>query len=215
MVEAAGLTWSAPRVVLAGTPSAPARVTAESPSARIDTGGVPLLVTSAASDWDLAGNLATFEGDVKVVRGDAEVRCANLRVRWELRGSTRILTDITASGGVDVRMGTRRAEAREARLDGPSGAITLTGNARLREGGNVLEGATVSFFPDQDRARCVGSAGAPGRLVVAGEASARDAAGDTTPAGPLTPVGGSSHAPGEALRRGRAPPPPQAAESPE
>ena len=199
MVEAAGLTWAAPRVVLAGTPGSPARVTAETPSARIDTGGVPLLVTSAASDWDLSGNLATFEGDVKVVRGDAEVRCPSLRVRWETRGEQRTITEIVGTGGVNVRLGSRRAEAREARLDGPSGAITLTGNARLREGANTLEGATVTFYPDQDRARCAGSEGAPCRLVVTGEAAAGAGALDTTP--------------GEALRRGAGPPPPQAAES--
>ncbi len=213
VVEAAGLSWSASRVVLAGTPGAPERLTAEAPSARIYAGGVPLFVTSAASDWDLAGNIATFEGDVKVVRGEAEVRCSTLRVRWETRGSARVVTEIVASGGVDVRVGTRRAEAREARLEGASGAITLTGNARLREGANALEGATVTFFPDEDRARCVGASGAPCRLIVVGEPPPSSAGGATTSGRPTRDTVPAGEVSGEALRRG-GPPPPQAAEPP-
>lgn len=131
-------------------------------------GGLPLSITAARSDWDLRARIAHFEGDVVVTRGEVEIRCARLEVRY---ADAERIDRVLAEGGVEVRRGDRRARSGRADLDGTTGRILLTGDPRLSEGPNTLVGERITLYLDDERATCEGAeGGAPCRLAVDGSA---------------------------------------------
>ncbi len=132
-----------------------------------EPGRPPLQITAARSDWDLRARSAHFEGDVRVVRGVVEIRCARLDVQY---ADAETIDRVLATGGVEVRRGERVATSARAELVGATGRVTLTGAPRLAEGPNTLAGTTIVLWLDDERATCEGSEGEPCRLVVDGTA---------------------------------------------
>lgn len=165
-VVAAGPGWSgASPAVRFGAGRAEA---AEPTVVRSASGRPPLEITAERSDWDLRGGNATFTGSVVVRRGEVELHCATLEVKY---ASGDRVDRVVATGGVDVTRGARSAHADRAELVGETGKITLTGNPRLAEGPNTLVGTSIVLWLDDERATCEGgAAGGPCRLVVDGAA---------------------------------------------
>lgn len=167
-VSAEGPGWaaSASTLTLAGAEARAAEVAV----ARTAEGRPPLQITAARSTWDLRARSARFEGDVVVTRGDVELRCAALDVRY---ADAERVDRVIATGGVTVRRGGRLATAAQADLEGATGKVTLTGDPTLAEGPNALAGRVITLFLDDERATCEGDGGAPCRLVVDGSALGR------------------------------------------
>jgi lipopolysaccharide export system protein LptA len=168
--EAGGGTY---RVALAGAESAPGAgepIAATATEVVAAGAGPELHIAASRSSWDLKGRSAHFESNVVVTRGDVTMRCNALDVRYA--GADTIDT-VVATGAVRVEKGGRTAEAARAELVGKTGRITLTGDPRLAEGVNVLEGERIVLWLDDERADCEGGATGPCRLVVAAGALGR------------------------------------------
>lgn len=164
-VEAVGDGWSAAAATLrfaggVAEASEPAIIRSES-------GKPPLEIVAERSEWDLRARTARFTGAVTVRRGDVEMRCAALDVRY---ADADRIDAVVATGGVEVNRGARTATAQSAELVGATGRITLSGEPTLTEGPNTLMGASIVLWLDDERATCEGADGAPCRLVVDGAA---------------------------------------------
>ena len=176
--EAAGLTARAATATVAGPIATGVDVSATIPSKTVpsktipskDAEAPPIVVKASRSDWDLRARIAHFEGDVRVIRGDVELRCARIEVRY---ADADHVDTVTASGGVTVTRGAQEARADAAVLVGRTGEITLTGSPSLRDGPNQLIGTRIVLHLDDERVRCEGEGDRPCRLEIAGSALPR------------------------------------------
>lgn len=134
---------------------------------RAESGKAPMEIRADRSSWQLDARVATFAGNVQVVRGPVTLRCAELEVRY---ADAARVDRVLARGGVHVERGERRATAQQAELVGATGEVRLTGEPRLQEGPNTLAGATITLWLDDERAECAGADGEPCRLTVEGGA---------------------------------------------
>ena len=124
-------------------------------------GAQPLEIRGEHSSWDLKDGTVVFEGSVVANRGDVRLSCARLEVTYvEERVSTAV-----ASGGVEVRQGTRVAVGARAHLTVDDGRIVLTGSARVDDGPHRLVGEPITLFLDEERVECDSCT-----LVIAGTA---------------------------------------------
>jgi len=122
----------------------------------------PLQIEAPQSDWDLRSRTVHFTGGVTATRGEVQLRCDALEVRYA--GPDRVDT-ATAEGHVLVTRGERRATSERAVLTAADGRIVLEGSPQLSDGPNTLTGRSIALFLDDERVQCEAC-----RLVVAGSA---------------------------------------------
>lgn len=163
VVQAAGYSGATERISIAQARAETGRVTvAASPA-----GKPPLEIVALGSTWDLKARTARFTGDVTVTRGEVVMRCGVLDVAY---ADADHIDRVVATGSVEVRHGARTATSGRAELEGATGRVTLTEEARLAEGPNTLTGARITLWLDDDRAQCEGLDGSSCKLVVDGTA---------------------------------------------
>jgi len=126
-------------------------------------GAPPLDVRGARTTWDFRTSVMVFEGQVIATRGDVRLTCDRLEVSY---AGDRIRTAV-AAGAVEVSRGARVATGDAAVLTADDGKVVLTGHPRVSDGPNVLEGASITLFLDDERLECASC-----RLVVQGAAVA-------------------------------------------
>jgi len=100
---------------------------------------VRVAAATIAAD-DLRG-VAHLKGKVEVVSGERHLWGDEITVHTDRKSGA--VSRIDAVGGVRVVDGDRRGEADEAHYDLPHHDLTLTGKARLVEGGNEIRGERI------------------------------------------------------------------------
>jgi lipopolysaccharide transport protein LptA len=89
--------------------------------------------------------LARFTEDVVVHRGDAVMRSPKMDAHYDKDGE---LTVLNMRGGVDMRQGDRRATGQTADYDAKSRVMTLLGDPKLYDRGDVLTGDRIDVALD-------------------------------------------------------------------
>jgi len=92
-----------------------------------------------------AKQLARFNDDVVLRRGDAVARSPRMEARYDADGQ---LTRLELRGGVDVRQGDRRATGQSADYDAHARTLVLVGDPKLYDRGDVLTGDRIDLALD-------------------------------------------------------------------
>lgn len=156
-------------------------------------------VTADSLDFDYDGGRLDYRGHVEVDHAGVSIKSDRLTIDFE-PGAARPLQKIVASGSVHVRRGDENAYGQLAVYDPKAATITLSKDAKLGSGNNVLTGDTVVVYLTEGRATVHGGAepepGAPApaeateggrvRVVIHADAS-KKAAQELGTATPETP----------------------------
>jgi lipopolysaccharide transport protein LptA len=94
--------------------------------------------------------LARFTDDVVVHRGDAVMRSPAMDAHYDKDGE---LTVLNMRGGVDLRQGERRAVGQTADYDAKARTMTLLGEPKLYDRGDVLLGDRIELSLDSSEVR--------------------------------------------------------------
>jgi lipopolysaccharide transport protein LptA len=94
--------------------------------------------------------LARFTDDVVVHRGDAVMKSPRMDARYDKDGD---LTLLEMRGGVDMRQGDRRATGQSADYDAKARTMTLLGDPKLYDRGDVLVGDRIELSLDSNEVR--------------------------------------------------------------
>jgi len=97
-----------------------------------------------------AKQLARFNDDVVLRRGDAVARSPRMEARYGADGQ---LTRLELRGGVDVRQGDRRATGQSADYDPHARTLVLEGDPKLYDQGDVLTGDRIDLALDSKEVR--------------------------------------------------------------
>lgn len=110
----------------------------------------PVRVEAQNLTLDHEKQLAHFTSDVVVHRGDAVVRSPRMDARYDKTGQ---LTKLELRGGVDLRQGDRRATGKSADYDARTREVVLTGDPKLYDRGDVLQGERIDLALDSKEVR--------------------------------------------------------------
>ena len=105
----------------------------------------PVRVEALKLFLDQVRHVARFSDDVVVHRGDATVRSPRMNALYDASGQ---VTRLEMRGGVDLRQGDRRSTSRSADYDAQTREVVLTGDPRLYDRGDVLEGDRIGLGLD-------------------------------------------------------------------
>jgi lipopolysaccharide export system protein LptA len=117
----------------------------------------PVRIRSAALEIREKDKLATFSGEVHVLNGDTELRCATLTVFYNddpsarktkaadrASGGERQIGRIEAKGGVTVVQKDQNAVGDAAIFNAREDTVTLVGNVVVTRGGTVMRGQRLT-----------------------------------------------------------------------
>jgi lipopolysaccharide export system protein LptA len=113
----------------------------------------PVTIRSAKLEVREKDRIATFSGEVFVLNGDTELRCATLAVYYDnaaqpaqasAAGGQRQIERIEAKGGVIVVQKDQNATGDAASFDMRSNIVTLVGNVVVTQAGSVIRGRRLS-----------------------------------------------------------------------
>jgi lipopolysaccharide transport protein LptA len=93
-------------------------------------------------DIDLEGKTAVFAGNVRLDRGDLQIRCPRIEVRYDAIPN---VTWARGTGGVVAELKGVRAEAPEVELDLPKQSLTLRGGVRVARGAGWISAASATI----------------------------------------------------------------------
>ncbi|RJQ51887.1 MAG: hypothetical protein C4526_08990 [Nitrospiraceae bacterium] len=123
----------------------------ESPAAPAGkTGKNPVVITSQSLTADNKNNLAVFEGSVVAKTEDMTIYSDRMTVFYNNSEST--INKIEASGNVKVHKKERAIFSDRAVYMNDEKKIIFQGNPKAVEGENVISGAQIIFFLQDDRA---------------------------------------------------------------
>lgn len=112
--------------------------------------GTPVRVEALKLFLDQVRHVARFSDEVVVHRGDATVRSPRMDARYDASGQ---VTRLEMRGGVDLRQGERRGTSRNADYDAQTREVVLTGEPRLYDRGDMLEGDRIGVGLDSREVR--------------------------------------------------------------
>ena len=110
----------------------------------------PVRVEALKLFLDQVRHLARFSDEVVVHRGDATVRSPRMDARYDASG---LVTRLEMRGGVDLRQGDRRGTSRNADYDARTREVVLTGQPRLYDRGDMLEGDRIGLGLDSKQVK--------------------------------------------------------------
>ena len=99
----------------------------------------PVEVAADNLDVNQADGSALFTGNVVIGQGEMRLSADRVAVQYA-PGDQQRIDSLTATGNVTLVSGEDAAEAAEAVYDVAAGAVLLTGDVLLSQGGNVLAG---------------------------------------------------------------------------
>lgn len=99
-------------------------------------------------EYDQKTGRVRFEGNVRATQGDLRLRCARLTARY---GNDGALGDLQATGGVRVVQGELSAQARKVAYFKKDQRLVMTGDPVVTRGKDELRGATITYWPEQQR----------------------------------------------------------------
>lgn len=110
----------------------------------------PVVITSNWMEVDRKKNTITYRG--RVVATQADMTLKSERVVAHYSPDMKQLREVVAEGNVEVTQGDRVATGTRAVFNGAAQTITLTGNAKVKQGESEVSGARIILFIDEDRA---------------------------------------------------------------
>lgn len=143
-VESPGLSLRAGRLVVRGGAALGALLGA-APAGTTPQDEAPIDVQADRVTLDVRRHQATFEGDVRLRRGSAEITCRKLSAQTGEHGELR---HARAEGDVRVRVGGVTATAPVAELDLVRGIVALSGGVTIERADARLAGDRVDLRLD-------------------------------------------------------------------
>lgn len=131
----------------------------------------PVDVSAARIEVQDRTDRAIFAGDVRVTQGAMRLNAQRITVAYAGGTGSVQIRRIDAVGGVSVTSGDQSARGDQALYDLPRRLITMVGNVRLAQGGNVLTGGRLVIDLTSGRATVEG--GAPGVTTNGGRVTGR------------------------------------------
>ena len=111
----------------------------------------PIEVTSQQMEADQQGGKVHFSGKVVGKRGDMTIYANHLTLFFVETDGSRIIERLEAEGSVRVVDGNRVATAQKLLYLQVSEKMTLSGNAEIHQGGNLVAGDEIVLFLREDR----------------------------------------------------------------
>ncbi|WP_031478900.1 LptA/OstA family protein [Maridesulfovibrio frigidus] len=122
---------------------------------------VPIKITSKKMTFSENKNRITFSGDVKVVRLEvtltSDTLTAHLRAGGDsLKDTQDKIKKIVANGRVKVVMNNRKGSCDTLTYVVADSIIYMEGNAKLKDGPNLVQGELIKFYLKDNRSEVVG-----------------------------------------------------------
>lgn len=122
------------------------------------TSTVGTVITSDTLEYDYGNAVAHFEGNVVVVDPEVTIRCSRMIVEFSEDDSVK---SVLAKDNVQIEKDEKRGYCDRAVYTMQTGAIVMTGHAKLQRGRDVLSGKEITIYVDSEKVEC-----RPGKLVV-------------------------------------------------
>jgi len=119
---------------------------------------VGTVITSDSLEYDYGNAVAHFEGHVVVVDPEVTIRCARMIVEFAEDDSVK---SVLAKDDVEIEKDDKRGYCDRAVYTTQTGAIVMTGHAKLQRGRDVVSGKEITIYVDSEKVEC-----RPGKLVV-------------------------------------------------
>jgi len=117
----------------------------------------PIQIKSDALTADSGKKTATFSGNVVARRGELAIYADRLVVYYGEKGDKVDRAEVF--GNVRIVHGVRRGQAAHGVYDTSTGTIVLDGNPKLFQDDDVLTGAVITYFVNEQRSTVTGGAG--------------------------------------------------------
>lgn len=127
----------------------PVAVVAEEPELNHDS-SLPVHVTSQRLEADDQSGYFIFEGDVQAQQGDVYIYAQKLTVHY-VEGEQRQIDRVVAEKDVRIVQLQRVATGQKAVFLQQQGKVELTGDPRVVQGENVVEGEKIIVFLNDSR----------------------------------------------------------------
>ena len=119
---------------------------------------IKTVVTSDSLLFDYGRSTCIFEKNVVVDDPRVKMKCDKLYVFFD---STNNVDSIVASGSVRIWQDEKLGVCDKTVYTEKTGAIVMTGNAKLQNGNNLVQGKEIKIFVNSEKVFCT-----PGRLVI-------------------------------------------------
>ena len=108
----------------------------------------PIQIEADQGSLDQAKQVTHFSGNVIIKQGTLNLRAANVRVSRNDKGEQFMAADgspVKFSQTLDDNKGTVNGQANNVTYSSAINLVTLTGNAKVQRGGDVAEGAVITY----------------------------------------------------------------------
>lgn len=110
----------------------------------------PVRVDADTMEFDYKAMVLSYRGNVVVTQAEVTLRSDTLRVVLNREGPQRP-SEVVAEGNVRIDAGERHASGGRAVFDDAKRTVTLSEDARLRDGPNEIDGERVVVYLDEER----------------------------------------------------------------
>jgi lipopolysaccharide export system protein LptA len=122
-----------------------------------EAGSLPIEVTADRLSAESGGGSVTFDGNVVAKQGDVTMYSNRLYAEYSRKTST--IERIEAEGAVRFLQEGKEVKAGKATLFNMEQRVVFSGGATLRQGGNTVQGETITVYLNENRAVVKGSEG--------------------------------------------------------
>lgn len=119
----------------------------------------PIEIAADSLEVQEANKIAIFRGAVEAAQGTMRLTADELEVAYGGEGDTGEIRRLKAKGGVMVANGAETASGDAADYDVEKGLITMTGAVTLKQGGNVVTGASLTIDLNTGQGKVDGNGG--------------------------------------------------------
>ena len=116
------------------------------------------VITADSLMFDYGRSTCVFEGSVVVTEPRVKLECEKLYVFFD---ATNNVDSVVATDSVHVRQENKHGTCDKAVYTAKTGAIVMTGKARLQRGRDSIDGDEITIYVNSEKVTCK-----PGRLVV-------------------------------------------------
>jgi lipopolysaccharide export system protein LptA len=129
-----------------------------------ELGSLPIEIVADRLSADSIKNSVTFEGNVVAKQGDVTLHADRLFAEYSR--SAGVIEKILAEGNVRAIQEDKEARAARAMFYNLEQRIVLSGDANLTQGGNTVNGETVTIYLRENRSVVTGGDGGRVRAVI-------------------------------------------------
>jgi lipopolysaccharide export system protein LptA len=129
-----------------------------------ELGSRPIEILADRLSADSVRNSVTFEGNVVAKQGDVTLHADRLFAEYSR--SAGVIEKILAEGNVRAIQEDKEARAARAMFYNLEQRIVLSGDANLTQGGNTVNGETVTIYLRENRSVVTGGDGGRVRAVI-------------------------------------------------